>query len=90
MKIFEFQVNGEKEWVAANTIIQAFETYCNLTGMGLWDFESGDDVVEIPESKWGEYYVNHEEPYSEEDNLEPFSEVVKRMTSPDIIASTAY
>lgn len=87
MKIFEFQVNGEKEWVAAKNILQAVKCYCNMTDCNTWDFGDEDDVVEVPESKWDEMVVYLNEELTEE---ETFADAVKRLNGrPDILATTA-
>ena len=88
MKIFEikWESQGEKEWVAADTNIEALKFYCKLTGMDIDDFEDTDSIVEIPKSKWKEYRVKEED----EENDKTFAQWMKENTGPDIIAGTMY
>ena len=88
MKIFEinWESQGEKEWVAADTNIEAIKFYCKLTGMDIDDFEDTDSIVEIPKSKWKEYRVKEED----EENDKTFAQWMKENTGPDIIAGTMY
>ena len=86
MKVFEFQVNGEKEWVTAKNVLQAVIFYCNETSISLTDFQPEDDVVEVPESKWEEMVIYHDEDMTEE---ETFADAVKRLNGrADILATT--
>jgi len=47
MKIFEIVWgDGEKEWIAANTTIQALKVYSSMTGVDLDDFEDDDNIIQ--------------------------------------------
>lgn len=85
MKIFEFQINDEKDWVCANTIFHALKTHNSITGMDLIDFEDSDDIIEIPEEKWGEYRVTDEDGGEES----TFKEYMVGQIESTIIATTA-
>ncbi len=63
MKIFEIQFTKEDEraWIYAETIIDAIKTYCYVTGTDLVDFDSNDDIAEIPVEKWSKFSVTDEE-----------------------------
>lgn len=89
MKIFEinWESQGEKEWVSAETNIQALKVYCRITDMDLNDFEDSDSITEVPEEKWSEYTIRSE---MDENNTTTFSEWMKNNRSPDIIAGTMY
>ena len=83
MKIFEMRVNGEKEWIASENVLDAIKFYLNLTDMTIDDI---DYIDEIPNLVWGEYFVSDE-------NGRPkysFEVAVKGLAATDIIASTAY
>lgn len=87
MKIFEinWESQGEKDWIAADTNIQALKFYCRLTDMSIDDFGDDDTIIEIPKSKWGKYKVNHED-----DGEITFKQWMKNNIRPDIIAGTMY
>lgn len=86
MKIYEIHKHGEKEWVAANTIIEALQEYCSTTGTDLIDFDAEDDVIEIPESQWDEYTMRDEE----DGIIKTFRQVMEETSTPEIIAGTPY
>lgn len=87
MKIFEIAWgDGEKEWIAANTTIQALKVYSSMTGVDLDDFEDDDNIVELPKSKWGRYTVKEEDA---EESI-TFKQWMKENKRPDIIAGTMY
>jgi hypothetical protein len=96
MKIFEIQWKSqdEKEWVAANTTIEALKVYCSITGMDLINFEDDDEIVEIPKEKWKEMTVFNwdYDPENPEDNWKEksFEQWMEEHSDPDIIAGTMY
>jgi hypothetical protein len=59
-KIWEFRVSGEREWVAAETVLLAVHTYCNLTDINTFDFDKEDEVVEVPREKWPDIIITDE------------------------------
>jgi hypothetical protein len=87
MKIFEIQWSnqGEKEWVAAETIINALKIYSSITDVDITDFEKSDDVIEIPEADWDKYSVK-----MEEGDTITFRKWVELYNGNDIIAGTMY
>lgn len=92
-KIYEIQINGEKEWVCADTVIEALKAYCSITDMSLVDFENDDEIIEVPKDKWGDMSIVDVEAERDEDGDFPlimsFREYMeKEATSADIIAST--
>jgi hypothetical protein len=88
MKIFEinWESQGEKEWIAADTNIEALKFYCRLTGMDIDDFDDEDSIIEIPKSKWTKYHVKEED----EEKSITFKRWMKENHTPDIIAGTMY
>lgn len=93
MKIFELRTEGEKEWMAANTVIEALQFYCNLTEKHIHDFDETDTIEELPKEKWSEYNVVNPD-YDPEDPDDwvklTFEEWMKDIVEPDIVAGTAY
>lgn len=95
MKIFELRWTSqdEKEWVAANTNIEALKTYLSITSTKIVDLENDDEIVEIPEEKWDEMKMKNLE-YDETDpddwKEKTFAQWMKEHTKPDIIAGTMY
>ncbi len=57
MNIYEFQMNGEKDWICAKTIIEALKLYKILTSIEIDNFEDDDDIVLIPQTEWHEYHI---------------------------------
>lgn len=91
MKIYEFQVEGEKVWIAATTMISAFQTYCNRMGVSIEEMDYEDDVIEIPKEQWSELTVKNTD-YDPEDKDDwesmTFEEAIKNMKNPDLVALT--
>lgn len=85
MRIFEFQINGEKEWVAANTIIEALQTHSSITGIDLAEYEDEDEIMEIPKDKWPDFKVTDAEGRFP---AKTFEQWMKENTKPDLIATT--
>lgn len=93
MNIYEFQSNGEKEWICADTLIEAFQFYNSLNDLEINDFDKTDDVVLIPESEWNEYKIVDTEHNSEHPDHCPdktFAEYMINQTEVEIIATTCY
>lgn len=95
LKVFELQWTSqdEKEWIAANTIIEAIKTYCSITSTDLVDLEDDDNIIEIPKEKYSEMFINNID-YDENDpddwKEKSFEQWLKEHTKPDIIAGTMY
>lgn len=94
-RIYEIRINGEKEWVCADTIIEALKTYKSITDIDLYDFDNDDDIVEVPKEKWSEMNILDTEAPISDDLTYPvimtFSEYMRtEATHSDIIASTNY
>lgn len=87
MRIFEFQINGEREWVAAYTFIEAIQTHSRITDMDLVEYDSKDEIVELPKEKWNEMIVKDPD---EEEPDQTFAQWMDGRVDADIIASTAY
>ena len=94
MNIYELQWStGEFEWVAAHTTIEALKVYYELTGVDLYDLQPEDEIVLVPVEKWPELRLINTE-YNEDDpndwETKTFTEVMKDLSGPDIIAGTMY
>lgn len=93
LSIFEIRTDGEKEWVAARSLIHALQVYCSTTSIDLVEFEQEDEIAELPRDKWKEYKVKNQE-YDETDpddwKEKTFEEVMNKNPIPDIIAGTNY
>lgn len=95
LKVFELRwtSQGEKEWVAAHTNIEALVYYCDLTSMSISDFDEEDEIVEVPESQWAGLKIKNIEyhPLDAGDWEETtIAEWMKGKTKPAIIAGTNY
>lgn len=96
MNIYELQSGTEKEWIAANTAIQALKFYSGITGMNIYDYGDTDDIDTIHEAEWHLHIIN----YPDEDMLpdgsykkESFAEIMEReklSSDPFMIGSTVY
>lgn len=95
LKVFELQWTSqdEKEWIAANTIIEALKTYCSITSTDLIDLEDEDNIIEVPKDKYSEMVIKNID-YDESDpddwKEQTFEQWLKEHTKPDIIAGTMY
>jgi len=95
MNIYEIQWTSqdEKEWVAANTIIEALQTYCKVTGTDLFDLDETDEIVELPRKKWPEMTVRNTDYDSTDPDdwyIKTFEEWMNENDKPDVIAGTMY
>jgi len=93
-KIYEFSVGGEKEWVCADTLIEALKYYYDLTAMSISEFENDDDIIEIPKEKWAEMKITDTEGIEDDETgfpiLMTFAEYMETANRCDIIATTNY
>jgi len=95
LKIFELRwtVQGEKEWMAARTNIEALKTYFSIMSTDMSDLDDVDEIVEVPIEKWPEMIVRNSD-YNSNDpddwETKTFEEYMKDQTGPDIIAGTMY
>lgn len=69
MNIYEFRTQGEKEWISAHTLIEAFQYYNQLSTLDIIDFNPEDDVILIPKEDWSNYSVTDPE-FEEWDDYE--------------------
>jgi hypothetical protein len=88
MKLYELSTCGEKEWIAANTIIEALQVYHHITGNTPLDLDSVDDINEVPEEKWKDIALCFPDDKDEPDIT--FAERMKEVTKPEYLASTCY
>jgi len=95
LRIFELQhPDDEKEWIAAKSILEALQFYCSETSTDLIELDDYD-IIELPQCKWDEHNISTPDLVDPEDEDSehitiPFSELIKGMTKPDIIAGTLY
>ena len=89
MKVFEFQwtKEGEKEWVAASSLVAAIREYSSSTGTGPSDWDDNDEIIEIPETEWDNHFCH--DPDDIEDKMS-FSEWVKQNPHGGMICGTMY
>jgi len=67
LRIFELRyADNERDWISANTVIEAIQFNCEINGDGIFDLDSEDDIIELPEEKWDEMNVLNTE-YDETD-----------------------
>lgn len=87
MKIFElnWESQGEKEWIAAHTNIEALQVYCSITGTDLNDLDVEDTITEVPREKWTKMTVRDPD---DSDITRTFAQWMKDNKKPDIIAGT--
>ena len=93
-KIYEIRIAGEKDWVCADTAIEALKFYCGLTDMDLVDFENEDDIVEVTKENWSKQtIVDTESPMDDNGDypiIETFEEYMNHAHETEIIATTNY
>lgn len=90
MNVYEFRVSGEKEWICANTIIEALQFYYSLNSIDLVEFSETDDIVLVPESEWASMEILDIEAADEDSVNQTFAQYMKTAIEPDIIATTCY
>lgn len=95
MKVFELRWNSqdEKEWIAANTNVEALKTYLSITSTDMVDLDDEDEIVEIPKEEWSKLSIRNTDydPSDPEDwETETFEDYMKTCKSPDLIAGTMY
>jgi hypothetical protein len=91
MNIYEFQTNGEKDWICADTLIEAFQHYNSLNDWEINDFAPTDDIIIIPEEEWENYTIVDEENNDENGSNKTvtFTEYMIGNIDIELIASTA-
>lgn len=95
LKIFELRwtAQGEKEWMAARTNIEALKCYFNITSTDISDLDDADEIAEVPKEKWPEMTIRNSD-YNSNDpedwGIKTFEEYMKEQIHPDIIAGTMY
>lgn len=88
MNIYEFQTQGVKEWICANTLIEAFQFYNSLNGCEICDYSPiNDDVILIPESEWEDYKIVDSKNIKENVSFKQFMENQKEVC---MVATTLY
>lgn len=94
MKIYELQFAGEKNWIAANTIIEAIQCWCYTSVTDLKDMDPEDIIIELPEEKWDKMMVKNLDPPTEEGvddwATKTFRESIEGLTKPDVFAGTDF
>ena len=97
MKVFEIKLTVDKkpasEYVAANKNIEALKVYSATTLIDLWELDSTDEIVEVPEEEW----VNHKVINTDYDPFDPFDwesrtfeEIMKVVVEPALISVTMF
>jgi len=94
LRIFEirYTASGEKEWVCAYTNIQALQLHMMYCGLSFYDYDSNDEIVEIPRDQWANFNIRNDD-WDEESadwQTKTFEEYMIGKTEPDIITGTMY
>ena len=94
-RIFEFEIAGEREWMAAKTIIQAVKFYHTMVDVS--ELDDDDEVTELPREKWSEMKVKNcdydtAHPDADDWQEKTFEDFVKDeiVSLPCMIAETNY
>lgn len=91
MNIYQIELNGEKEYVCANTAIEAIQTLLKTHGMLFGDLDHTDDIKQLPKEEWGTRSIL-DDAVDEEGNyitLMTFEEFMKSAVTPEVFCSTA-
>lgn len=87
LRIYEMAYgdNGNRDWVAARSIIEALQVLVRTTSITLEELDYTDMVKEIPESMWAGFKIK-----DENDNvMMTFRDWMNVNNTPDIIATSA-
>lgn len=96
MELKIFQIiwhDGESDWIAAYTNMDALQVYCGETSTDITDWDEKDEIVEVPRSLWPEKVVINTEydPDDPEDiKSQTFEDYMKKATKSGLIATTIY
>ena len=93
LKIFELQYQGKKEWIIANSIIQALQIHIGCTGGSINDFMASDDIFEIPHSQWNRLMIKNAKFNSDDPGdwcIASIKQLMKENPKPAIITGTMY
>lgn len=87
-KIFEINLvqKKHKAWICAHTNIHALMLYEHATDCGLFDYDSDDFIIEIPQKEWWDFY-SIEDLDNPEDKIS-FMEWMYKNISTDIICES--
>lgn len=88
LRIFEFKINGETEWVAAITVIHAILVHSSATNMDLWEYDQEDEIIELPKSKWKENVIKDAD--GEEEDISFYDWIKQAENKADFMATTVY
>jgi hypothetical protein len=84
MNIYQIELNGEKEYVCANTAIEAIQTLLKTHDMLFEDLEHTYDIRQIPQENWGNFHI-----YEDDTPLMSFEEFMSEPKRPEVFCSTA-
>lgn len=95
LKIFELHLIDvdEKEWIAANTIIEALQTYESTTDVGLHELSAQDEIRELPVEEWPLHKIRNSDNDPDDPNdwlTMTFDKYMETQVHPALICGTAY
>lgn len=85
LKVYEINVNGEKNWIAAYTNIHALKVHESITDMALIEFTEEDFIEEVPKEKWPYFKIKNED-----GGFWWLSDHMENLEKPELICSTVY
>lgn len=92
MNVYRIDSGGEKTWMCANTNIEALKKHEELTDLGLVDFDTTDEITEVPKDQWKDLSIIDID--ADKENGEypsiTFEEYMEDAVSVDMIACTVY
>ena len=92
MKIFQLTWgDGEREYISANTNVDAIKVYCQDCSFDVWDFEDDCEINEIPEDEWEKFTIKMDDFEGDEDSkIITFVEWMKQNLESGYICGTMY
>lgn len=87
MNIYEFRIQGEKEWVTAPTLIKALKVYEDITDNTVDDIDDEDDVVLLTNAQAKKIKIRLEE---DNDRVCSLYSYAKDFEVPEYLGATVY
>lgn len=90
MNIYELKTQGEKEWIVANTAIEALQIYNCITDLRISEMGPSDDLVMLTDEQAKSIIINYEDEHVTLGKQSSLYDLAKLSIEPQYLASTFY